>query len=88
MNNCTTMAKGKGKTGTGKGRSQSTSTSTAKDAEKMKDEKMQNMHKYIRLQQRVRPKVSSLDDGAGNLTETEQEAADTLNWFFKSVFLG
>ena len=31
--------------------------------------------------------MSSLKDDQGNLTETEQEATDTLNRFFKSLFL-
>ena len=45
------------------------------------------LHKYIRMQQRVKPKVQFLEDGAGSLAETDQETADVFNRFFKSVFL-
>ena len=53
--------------------------------EKVKSEPKQ-LFKYIRMQQKVRPTISQLTCG-GRLTETDNETAETLQNFFKTVFV-
>ena len=45
------------------------------------------LYKYIRSQQRFRPKVNMLNDKEGHLTTTDKHTAETLNKFFHSVFI-
>ena len=42
---------------------------------------------YVRLQQKVKPSIGSLEEESGKLTETDKEAAEVLQSFFKSVFV-
>ena len=44
------------------------------------------LHKYIQSQQKVKPKINSLRDG-NIVTETDEEAAEVLQKYFKSVFV-
>lgn len=44
------------------------------------------LHGYIRAQQRVKASVGPIKDTNGRLTESNQEAAEVLQSFFKSVF--
>ena len=45
------------------------------------------LHRYIRSQLTVKPRVGPLENQFGQLTETDQETAEELNRFFKSVFV-
>ena len=44
------------------------------------------LYKYIRLQQKVKPTVGPLISN-GQLSQTDQEAAEILQRFFKSVYM-
>ena len=44
------------------------------------------LFKYIRSQQRVKPAIHSIENGTG-LTTNERETAETLQYFFTSVFV-
>ena len=44
------------------------------------------LYGYIRAQQKVRAAVGPLRDASGSMTETDQEVAEVLQSFFKSVF--
>ena len=44
------------------------------------------LYSYIRSQQKVRAAVGPLKDDRGKFTETDQEVAEALQGFFKSVF--
>ncbi|XP_072023433.1 uncharacterized protein [Amphiura filiformis] len=43
-------------------------------------------YSYVRAKQKVKAGVSQLEDEKGELTKTDQETANVLNNFFKSVF--
>ena len=45
------------------------------------------MYSYVRSQQQVKPSVGSLEDEKGMLTETDDQAAEVLQSFFKPVFV-
>ena len=47
----------------------------------------QKLHRYIRSQLKVRAMVGPLEMESGCLTENDSEVAETLNTFFKSVFV-
>ena len=45
-----------------------------------------NLYKYIRSQQQVKAVIGHLDNGGGQLTEDDRQAAEVLHRFF-SLFL-
>ena len=47
----------------------------------------QKIHRYIRSQLKIKPKVGALEQCNGTLTSTDSEAAEVLNAFFQSVFV-
>ena len=46
-----------------------------------------SLFKYIRSQQKIKPVVGSLENETGELSQNNQDTADTLNKFFLSVFV-
>ena len=46
-----------------------------------------NLYKYIRSQQQVKAVIGPLDNGNGQLTEDDHQAAEVLHRFFQSVFV-
>ena len=45
------------------------------------------LYRYIRSQLTVKPRVGPLENQFGQLTETDEETAEELNRFFKSIFV-
>ena len=47
----------------------------------------QKLHRYIRAQLKVKPRVGPLEKKSGEMTTTDKETAEELNNFFRSVFV-